>query len=72
MIAQLISTQFEHAAPVRLIPPSVESTSGVTLGGSTVDAYGQRSPEDPQPLAWGNNSIIEVPSASAVLVHLSK
>ncbi len=63
---------FEHAALVRLEAPSVRSTNGVALCSSGVDDFGQRSPGHPQLLPRERNGFIEVPRASAAMVHFFK
>ena len=63
--------QFERVALVRLEAPSVESISGVTLGGSSVDDFGRRSPEHPRFLPWEDDVFIEIPRTSAAIVVFS-
>jgi hypothetical protein len=64
--------QFERAALLRLTAPSAESISGVTLGDSAVDDFGQRSREHRQLMPWRNDSVVDVPPASAAMVEFSK
>lgn len=65
-VGQKVTTA--RAMPLR--GPALEATSGVTLGGASIDATGAftPSPDVPLPVA-GKLVTIDVPPASAALVH---
>lgn len=71
-----VRVQSSAAAPTRagvtrLSAPSLDATSGVKLGGRTLDTQGNWRPEAAQPLQL-NAGITEVslPAATAALIHL--
>ena len=50
--------------------PSLDATSGVTLGGAGIDASGSLAPSGPIPLAVSGTTVtVDVPAASAALIH---
>jgi hypothetical protein len=56
---------------MRLVGPSVDATSGVTLGGASVDDFGRWVPgTNEAALAPSGEIAIDVPAASAALVSL--
>jgi len=61
---------FASFSRLRLTAPSAEAKTGVTLGGSAVDASGNWSAETAEILPWRSESVVEVPAASAVMVQL--
>jgi hypothetical protein len=54
---------------MRLVGPSVDATSGITLAGASVDDLGRWAPVEAAHAAGGEISI-DVPAASAALVSL--
>jgi hypothetical protein len=82
----LINKDFEHGARVgietrrnfasasllRLTAPSAAAKSDITLAGSSVDGFGQWSPQQIEYIRWRRSSVVEVPAASAVMVKLSR
>ena len=63
---------FSSASLLRLIAPSAEARTEVTFGGAAIDGSGYWSPEPPRTFPWRSDSHVEVPAASAVIVHLSR
>jgi hypothetical protein len=60
------------ATGLRLVAPSIDSTSGITLGGSLVDANGKWEASKQERLMLDNNSaIIAMPAVSAILIAFS-
>jgi hypothetical protein len=57
------------AGAMRLMAPSLDATTGVTLGGASIAADGGFDPEPPESLPVSGTSIaVDVPPASAILV----
>ena len=65
-----IANEFHRATVVRLKGPSLESKSGVTLGGSYVDKSGQWQATKIEPLPFRSGYNLHVPAASAAIVTL--
>lgn len=65
-----VADQFHRATVMRLKGPSLESKSGVTLGGSYVDESGQWQATKIEPLPFHNGYNLHVPAASAAIVTL--
>lgn len=61
---------YRHASAVRLSAPSLESKTGVTLGGSTVNASGQWHVATVDPIPFKGGYSLSVPAGSAALVTL--
>lgn len=61
--------EFERAALLHLAAPSVEATSGVEIGGSTVDDFGRRSRLQLQPYPWQNNRYVTLARTSATMIQ---
>src|SRR5262245_27585080 len=63
---------FAAASVMRLVGPSVDATSGITLGGASVDDLGRWTPvvhDESRATAMGE-MVVQVPAASAALVSL--
>jgi hypothetical protein len=63
--------RFGNASVMRLAGPAADATSGITLGGASVDAFGRWAPapealHSPLPTA-----AVDVPAASAALVSMT-
>jgi hypothetical protein len=63
---------FASASVHRLTAPSAEARTEVTFGGAAIDGFGYWSPQPLKTFPWRSNSHVEVPAASAVIVHLSR
>ena len=64
---------FTHGRVMRLEAPSLESKSGVTLGGSEVTAEGRWTWRHREAAAMrGGECVVSLPAASAAVVTLSK
>jgi hypothetical protein len=62
---------FATASVMRLIGPAADATSGITLGGASVDAYGRWTPA-PEVLQSPSRALaVDVPAASAALVSMT-
>jgi hypothetical protein len=63
--------RFGNASVMRLIGPAADATSGITLGGAGVDAFGRWTPA-PEALHSPSPTVaIDVPAASAALVSIT-
>jgi hypothetical protein len=63
--------QFAVASAMRLVAPSLEATSGLTLGGASVDSLGRWAPRPPEMLEFERRHVLaDMPGASATLVRL--
>lgn len=62
--------KFERATALRLTGPSIESTTGVALGGSAVDAAGRWRAAKFEPLAYKSGYGLDVSAGSAAIVTL--
>jgi hypothetical protein len=63
--------QFAVASAMRLVAPSLEATSELTLGGAPVDSLGRWAPRPPEMLEFERGHVLaDVPGASATLVRL--
>src|SRR5215510_6934494 len=63
---------FAAASVMRLVGPSVDATSGIALGGESVDDFGRWAPvvhDESRATAMGE-MVVQVPAASAALVSL--
>ena len=63
---------FAAASVMRLVGPSVDATSGITLGGASVDDFGRWAPvvhDESRTTAMGE-MVVQLPAASAALVSL--
>jgi glycosyl hydrolase family 79 len=60
---------FAASSVMRLVGSSVDATSGITLGGASVDDFGRWTPVEAAHAAGGEIAI-DVPAASAALVFL--
>jgi hypothetical protein len=61
--------QFRRVSVVRLLGPSAEARSGVTLGGAAVDAFGGWEPSYPEPIKLAERVFqCDLPAASAALI----
>ncbi|HEV2464429.1 MAG TPA: hypothetical protein VGT04_11540 [Acidobacteriaceae bacterium] len=65
-----VTNEFQRATAVRLTGPSLESTTDVTLGGSTVGAGGQSRAASIERIRFNRGCRLHVPAASAALVTL--
>jgi hypothetical protein len=51
--------------------PSLDATTGITLGGAAIEPSGTFSPSGPIPLAVSGTTVtVDVPAASAALIHV--
>ena len=65
------SSSFRAGSAIRLLGPSIESKSGITLGGATVSAAGSWEPVEIKEIARTNGRFeVPLPRASAVMVTL--
>lgn len=66
-----VSSSFRAGSAIRLSGPSIESKSGITLGGATVSEAGSWEPVQIKEIARTNGRFeIPLPRASAVIVTL--
>jgi hypothetical protein len=62
---------FTAASLVRLSGPAIDATAGITLGGSSVDEFGERAPALREAVSpAGGEFAVDLPPASAALVTL--
>src|SRR5262249_36680335 len=61
--------RFERARLMRLTGSAIDATTGVTLGGASVDEFGGWSPEEEDVVVNNDEVAIDVPAASAVTVR---
>ena len=66
-----VGRRFANASILRLAASSVDATTGVTLGGTTVDDFGGWSPVVLEPIRPGTMIAVEVPVTSAALLSCS-
>jgi hypothetical protein len=64
--------EFRVASMLRLAGPAIDATTGVTLGGASVDGFGRWAPLLQEVHITGNEIIVDVPAASAALVSLRR
>lgn len=65
-----LGTSVATAGVTYLQGPSLDATTGVTLGAAAIDPSGSFSPEGPIPLTVSGTSVtVDVPAASAALIH---
>lgn len=63
--------RFATASVMRLVGPAADATSGITLGGASIDAYGRWTPA-PEVLHSPSRAVpVDVPAASAALVSMT-
>jgi hypothetical protein len=63
--------RFAGASVMRLLGPAMDATTGVTLGGMSVDEFGAWAPAADEPAQFADRAIIvDVPAASAALVSM--
>jgi hypothetical protein len=67
-----IATTGKEATILRLTAPSVESQTGVTFGGASVDPNGNWAPRLRESVTFESNRfVVELPAASAAVVQIN-